>query len=533
MLVELGVKNLGVIAEARIPLQGGLVALTGETGAGKTMIVEALELLSGGRADPSRVRAGCDEAVVEGLFATGDEEHVLRRVVPAAGRSRSYVDGQLATAANLTELAAELIEIHGQHAQQALLRPSVQRDALDRYAGIDRTRLRELRDRVRDLEAELERTGGDERARQREMDLLRHQIDEIEALAPVPGEDEELEAEESLLADAVAHREAAAASLELLTGEGAAADLLAAAAGQLDGRAPLEPVAGRLAALSIELGDCASELRALAETIEPDEPRLEQVRARRNDLSTLRRKYGDTIEQVLEFAAESRARLAQLASLDQRRAELGALIEAARADLAAECRKVGDARRAAAPRLAAAIRELLAQLAMAAAEVEVAVEDTAALPGAGEDVEIRLASNPGAPPGPLQRVASGGELSRVMMALRLVLSGGPPTMVFDEVDAGIGGEAAVAVGRSLAALGADHQVLVVTHLPQVAAFAAAHVRVTKETGEDRTVATVEVLDDEGRVEELSRMLSGLPDSDTARQHAAELLATVTAEQEGR
>ncbi|HLU42114.1 MAG TPA: DNA repair protein RecN [Microthrixaceae bacterium] len=523
MLVELGVKNLGVIAEARIPLQGGLVALTGETGAGKTMIVEALELLSGGRADPSRVRAGCDEAVVEGLFATGDEEHVLRRVVPAAGRSRSYVDGQLATAANLTELAAELIEIHGQHAQQALLRPSVQRDALDRYAGIDRTRLRELRDRVRDLEAELERTGGDERARQREMDLLRHQIDEIEALAPVPGEDEELEAEESLLADAVAHREAAAASLELLTGEGAAADLLAAAAGQLDGRAPLEPVAGRLAALSIELGDCASELRALAETIEPDEPRLEQVRARRNDLSTLRRKYGDTIEQVLEFAAESRARLAQLASLDQRRAELGALIEAARADLAAECRKVGDARRAAAPRLAAAIRELLAQLAMAAAEVEVAVEDTAALPGAGEDVEIRLASNPGAPPGPLQRVASGGELSRVMMALRLVLSGGPPTMVFDEVDAGIGGEAAVAVGRSLAELGAERQVLVVTHLPQVAAFADHQLRVTKQVDGTVTVTTVEPLDESDRVVELSRMLSGSPGSSTAREHASELL----------
>lgn len=524
MLVELAVRNLGVIAEARIPLQGGLVALTGETGAGKTMVVEALDLLSGGRPDPTRVRAGCEEAVVEGLFAVGETEWVVRRVVPSSGRSRSYVNGDLATAANLAELAAGLIEIHGQHAQQALLRRSAQRDALDDYAGIDRSRLRELRDSVRGLELQLQELGGDERARERELDLLRHQIDEIDSAAPEPDEEELLEAEEDLLSDAVGHRDAAARAVELVGGDGAAVELLARAIDQLDGRTPFSPVTERFRTLSIELDDSLSELRDQAELIEPDTERLAHIRARRHDLATLRRKYGDTIHEVLEFARDARARLDELSSMDQRREHLAGEVERARGELAEECRRVGATRRRAAPRLAAAIQELLSELAMANAVVEIAVEDTDALPDAGEAVEIRLASNPGSAPGPLQRVASGGELSRVMMALRLVLSGGPPTMVFDEVDAGIGGEAALAVGRSLAALGDSRQVFVVTHLPQVAAFADHQLRVAKQVDGRVTVTTVETLADSERVVELSRMLSGSPESSTAREHASELLA---------
>lgn len=523
MLVELAVRNLGVIAEARIPVQGGLVALTGETGAGKTMVVEALSLLSGGRADPTRVRAGCDEAVVEGLFAVGDTEWVLRRVVPATGRSRSYVNGDLSTAANLAELAGSLIEIHGQHAQQALLRPAAQRDALDRFAGVDRSRLRELRDVRRSLLRKLDEAGGDERAREREIDLLRHQIGEIDAVAPEPDEERELEETEDLLAGAVGHRQAAERSLELVGGEGAAVDRLARACDELEAHAPFAGIAERLRALSIELDDSLSELRSLAEGIEPDTERLEQVRARRHELATLRRKYGETIPAVLEFAVEARARLEELSSLDQRREQLRAQLDEVASELDVECRRVGGLRRRAAPKLAAAIRELLVELAMANAQVELAVEDTEALPGAGEAVEIRLASNPGAAPGPLQRVASGGELSRVMMALRLVLSGGPPTMVFDEVDAGIGGEAALAVGRSLAALGEERQVFVVTHLPQVAAFADHQLRVAKQVDGTVTVTTVESLDDSDRVVELSRMLSGSPGSSTAQEHASELL----------
>ena len=523
MLVELAVRNLGVIAEARIPVRDGLVALTGETGAGKTMVVEALSLLSGGKADPARVRAGAEEAVVEGLFAVGDAEWVLRRVVPATGRSRSYVDGDLSTAANLGELAAGLIEIHGQHAQQALLRPAAQRDALDRFAGVDRTTLRELRDRRRELQRQLEEAGGDERAREREIDLLRHQIGEIEAVAPEPDEEESLEATEDLLADAVGHRDAAARSLDLVGGDGAAVDRLARACDQLEGRTPFEDVLERFRALSIELDDALSELRSCAETIEPDTERLEQVRARRHELATLRRKYGESLSAVLDFADTARARLEELSSLDERREQLRAQLDEVGAALAEECRRVGGLRRDAAPSLAASIRELLAELAMAGARVEVAVEDTEQLPGAGESVEIRLASNPGAEPGPLQRVASGGELSRVMMALRLVLSGGPPTMVFDEVDAGIGGEAALAVGRSLAALGAQRQVFVVTHLPQVAAFADHQLRVAKQVDGTVTVTTVEPLTESDRVVELSRMLSGSPGSSTAQEHASELL----------
>lgn len=524
MLVELAVRNLGVIAEARIPVSGGLVALTGETGAGKTMIVEALGLLSGGRADPSRVRAGCDEAVVEGLFADGDHETVLRRVVPAEGRSRSYVDGDLATVATLGEVAGQLIEIHGQHAQQALLRSSVQRDALDRFAGVSRDRLRELRDTVRDLDARLEAAGGDERAREREIDLLRHQVDEIEALAPEPDEEAALEAEEDLLADAVGHRDAAARALDLLDGDGAAVDRMARSAGHLEGRTHFEAVTERLRALAIELDDAASELRGLAESIEPDTQRLAAIRSRRHDLATLRRKYGEDLAAVLDFAARARQRLDQLSSLDEHRAALRAELEAVGAELAQECQVVGEQRRSAAPRLAEAIRKVLADLAMAAASVEIAVGDTDSLPGAGEAVEIRLAANPGSSPGPLQRVASGGELSRVMMALRLVLSGGPPTMVFDEVDAGVGGEAALAIGRCLAELGARRQVFVVTHLPQVAAHADHQLRVAKQVDGTVTVTTVEPLEESERVIELSRMLSGSPESTTAREHATELLA---------
>jgi DNA repair protein RecN (Recombination protein N) len=524
MLVELAVRNLGVIAEARIPLSGGLVALTGETGAGKTMVVEALSLLSGGRPDVTRVRAGADEAVVEGLFAVGDDEWVLRRVVPAAGRSRSYVNGELATAATLSQLAAELIEIHGQHAQQALLRPSAQRDSLDHFAGVDRSRLRELHDLVRQLERDLSAAGGDERSRAREIDLLTHQVSEIEALAPTPGEEEQLEAEEDLLTDAVGHREAAAHTIDLLDGEAGALDRLARARAHADGRNVFAVVATRLEALSIELNDCIGDLRHLAEGIEPDTERLDAVRERRHGLATLRRKYGQTIEEVLDFAEEARRRLEELTSVDERRERVAAELVTAQLSLEEECSRVGRLRRDAAPELARSIRSVLADLAMAGAEVEVAVADSDALPEAGESVEIRLASNPGAPPGPLQRVASGGELSRVMMALRLVLSGGPPTMVFDEVDAGVGGEAALAIGRSLASLGSGAQVLVVTHLPQVAAHADHQLRVAKQVDGTVTVTTVESLEEADRVVELSRMLSGSPGSSTAREHASELLA---------
>ena len=523
MLVELAVRNLGVIAEARIPVHQGLVALTGETGAGKTMVVEALQLLLGGRPDPGRVRPGADEAVVEGLFAVGETEWVLRRVVPAAGRSRSYLNGELATAAALAGIGDSLLEIHGQHAQQALLQARHQRDALGRFASIDASGLRDARRAVADLERRLGELGGDERARAREIDLLRYQLDEIDRAAPEPGEEEALAAEEDLLADAVAHREAAGLAMELLGGDRAATDAVARAVDALDGRSPFLDVADRLRGVTAELDDVVGELRAAAEGIEPDDERLDEVRERRHLLVELRRKYGDDLDEVLAHAEASRTRLEELTTVDASRAGIEAELATARAALAAESRRVGAARRAAAPRLAEQVAAVLADLALPGSRVEVAVADRDDRPDAGDEVELRLATNPGTEPSSLARVASGGELSRVMLALRLVLSGGPPTMVFDEVDAGIGGEAASAVGAALARLASACQVLVVTHLPQVAAAADHQLRVAKHADAAAAVTVVEPLDEATRVVELSRMLSGSPDSATARDHAEELL----------
>ncbi|MEO7430272.1 MAG: DNA repair protein RecN, partial [Acidimicrobiales bacterium] len=528
MLVELAVRDLGVIDDLHLVLGHGMTALTGETGAGKTLVVDAIELLVGGRAEPVMVRAGAVEAWVEGRFVLtppdgGEEtEVVLARAVPASGRSRAYVDGRLATIATLAEWGERLVDLHGQHAHQSLLSGAVQRGALDRFAGIDLEPLQAARARLRALDDQLAALGGDDRARAREIDLLRFQVEELATAAIAgPDEDERLDAEESLLADAAAHQVAAARAGAALTGEGGAADAVGEAIASLADRAPFADNEARLRSLAAELADLATEVRAAGEEIAEDPARLDAVRDRRQLLHELRRKYGQSLQEVLAFAEEAGARLSELEQHDRRAGELDAARAAAKRAISAAAAAVATARRAAAPRLAQAVQSHLVSLAMPRAKVAVAVEGD----DPGDDVAFLLAANPGTPPLPLTRVASGGELARTMLALRLVLTAGPPTLIFDEVDAGIGGEAAVAVGRSLAALAADHQVLVVTHLPQVAAFAHAHVRVSKETGEDHTVARIERLDDGGRVAELSRMLSGQPESRTARDHAEELLAT--------
>lgn len=534
MLVELAVRDLGVIEELRLVLGEGMTVVTGETGAGKTLVVDAIELLVGGKADPVLVRAGADEAWVEGRFLVPqpgpdeDEEVVLARAVPASGRSRAYVNGRLATVAALVEWGERLVDLHGQHAHQSLLSPSVQRAALDRFGGVDLADLSEARAQIRALDAQLAALGGDERMRAREIDLLRFQVDELAAAAIAgPDEDDQLDAEESILADAVAHQEAAAAAGAALTGDGGAADAVGQAIAAVAGRPPFAGHEARLRTVAAELADLATELREAGEAIADDPERLEQLRRRRQLLHELRRKYGETLREVLAFEQDASARLAELEQHDRRAAELDAARDAALGAQAAAAAQVAGARRRAAPELAAAVQEHLVRLAMPKARVEVAVAGA----DPADEVTLALAANPGSPPLPLAKVASGGELARTMLALRLVLTAGPPTLIFDEVDAGIGGEAAVAVGRSLAALGVSQQVLVVTHLPQVAAFADAHVRVSKRSDEDRTVATIEVLDDQARVEELSRMLSGQPESQTARDHASELLA-VAARQRG-
>ena len=521
MLIELSVRDLGVVEELRLELSAGLTAFTGETGAGKTLIVEAIGLLMGGRAEGIRVREGAAEAVVEGRFDDEGDEVVLRRVVPKSGRSRGYVNGDMATVATLAEWGNRLVDLHAQHGHQTLLGTAAQRRALDHTAGIDLTELHELRRRIATVTRELESLGGDAATRDREVELVRFQLDELEAAALIdPDEDGRLSAEEDALADVVGNRAGAAEAMAAVTEDGGAVDALGIATGALRGRTPFDGQRQRLEALLEELSDVGRELRTVRDQIVDNPARLDELRERRQLLHTLARKYGDgTHEGVFVARDHLVARLDELEHSATRAAEL---TEEKTTLVDAESRaaiRVGDARRSAAPVLGAAVQRELRKLALVHASLTVEVGD-----GAGEDVCFLLAANPGTQPLPLARVASGGELARTMLALRLVLPSLPPTVVFDEVDAGIGGEAAIAVGAALARVGSERQVLVVTHLAQVAAAATSHVGVSKVQSKSATSTSARVLDGEERVIELSRMLSGQPDSTVAQAHARELLA---------
>ena len=519
MLTELVVQDLGVIRHARLLFGPGLSALTGETGAGKTLLVEAIELLVGGRAEASLVRAGAAEVVVEGRFVDGEDELVLRRVVPAEGRSRADVNGRLATVAELSEHGRVLVDLHGQHTHQSLLSGPTQRASLDRFAAVDLAPLHEARQRIRSINEALAGLGGDARTRAREVDLLRYQVEELTAAAlDDAGEDERLDAEEDALAGVQDHREAAASAVAAL-GEDGARDAVAAATGALAGRAPFAAVQDRLLALSVELDDALAELRHAHDALDEDPERLAEVRVRRHLLHELRRKYGETLAEVIAYREEAELRLAELEAHDQRVAELEAERTAAERAEAVAAKVVGRARRSAAPELARAVQGHLNELAMPKARIEVAVSDDPE----GHDVTFLLAANPGEAPQPLARVASGGELARAMLAVRLVLTEAPDTLLFDEVDAGVGGEAALAVGRALARLGQRHQVLVVTHLAQVAAAAGHQLVVDKQESDGRSVAEARPVEGEARVVELARMLSGMSASGSARRHAEELL----------
>ncbi len=530
MLEELAVSDLGVISSLTIPLGGGMTALTGETGAGKTMIVEAIGLLLGARSDPDRVRTGATEAVVEGRFIVDDVEHVLRRVIPVEGRSRAYIDGRLATATELAELGTRCVEVHGQHSQQTLMGRAAQREALDRYGRVDLGAWGAARGTVEDLRAERAALGGDERARARELDLIAHQLQELDAAGlEDPGEDERLREDEELLGDALGHLEVLAAAGAAIHDDGAAVDLIRSAAALLARRPALAASASRLVGVAAELDDVAEELRALAAGIEDDPERLAEVQQRRALLSSLRRKYGETIADVISERETLRAEHTRLLHAEERALLLDAEMEAAARACEVEARAVGDARRGAASSLGDAVTRRLRPLGMSGAVVEVAVGGADEGDPAGEVVDFLIGADPEAQRRPLAKVASGGELSRTMLALHLALSAGPPTMIFDEVDAGIGGATATDVGRALRRLAADRQVIVVTHLPQVAAFADHQLAVTKSRRGGLTTSSVVVLDADSRVVELSRMMTGSPESGAARRHAEELLDAAGAE----
>ena len=538
MLTELRVTNLGVIEDVTVVLGAGMTALTGETGAGKTLLVDAISLLLGGPADADLVRPGAAEALVEGRFTNpAGEERILTRVVPATGRSRAYVDRSMASAANLADLAEQLVDLHGQHGHQALLAPAAQRALLDQFGSISIEAVAIARRKLRELEASRSTMGGDERARAREMDLLRYQIAELDAAnLESADEDERLSDEEETLAAASSLREAAQQLHAELTAEEGISERVDSLLHLASSGKALSTIHDRLAGIALELSDVANETRLAADSFEDDPVRLEWIGARRQLLRDLRRKYGETLVDVIAFRDQAHDRLVEVESQDQRAAVLDQEIDAAMADLAGKEADLLRRRLHAAPSLSEAVQARLRELAMPRARFVVEVGDQPP----GDSVVWLLGANPGEPVLPLSKVASGGELARTMLAARLAVGGGAApegdpdgsgpavpsaaTLIFDEVDAGVGGEAAVAVGRALAALSSQYQVLVVTHLPQVASFADRHLVVEKRADRDRTVASVRAVEAQDRVVELSRMLSGSPNSETARRHAEELLA---------
>jgi DNA repair protein RecN (Recombination protein N) len=632
MLEEVRISGLGVIDDAVLELSPGFNVVTGETGAGKTMVVSGLGLLFGGRADPSRVRPGAERASVEGRLRVDPDGEVARQVnnsggdldddgatlvllrsVSAEGRSRAYAGGRSVPVSLLTYLADDLVAVHGQADQQQLLKPGRQRAALDRFAGPKFARLLSDYQRVYQrhlkVRAELDELTSLARERAREAEDLRAGLTEIERLAPADGEDLELQAEADRLTNADTLHSAATTAHEALIGDpssGAfdasdALTLLGSARHALDGAAvhdqALGALATRLSEATYLISDVAAELASYADSIEADPGRLAVVQDRRAELTRLIRLYGAApvpqastgtsqpsttgenavpaprnapgsklaveatqesapeavpdaamlpvqaddepplppvpdLASVLAWAKGAAARLAELDNDDDKIASL----EAAEAELAAEVRDLGGQltalRQDAATTFETAVTTELAALAMPHARLSAVVSPLREYGSYGaDDVEIRLAAHTGAPPLPLHKGASGGELSRVMLGIEVVFAGADPvpTFVFDEVDAGVGGKAAVEIGRRLARLARLAQVIVVTHLPQVAAFADTHLVVEKANDGSVVSSGVTRLDDEGRIRELSRMLAGLEDSEFGRAHATELLAAAAAE----
>ncbi|MFH8572225.1 DNA repair protein RecN [Streptomyces sp. NPDC017993] len=568
------IQSLGVIDDAVVELSPGFTAVTGETGAGKTMVVTSLGLLLGGRADPALVRIGAKSAVVEGRIRTAEggpaavraEEAgaelddgvlLISRTVSAEGRSRAHVGGRSVPVGLLGELADDLVAVHGQTDQQGLLRPARQRQALDRYAGdavsVPLAAYVTAHRRLRAVAGELDELTTLARERTQEADLLRFGLEEIASVEPLPGEDTELAAEAERLGHAEALASAATAAHAALAGDLEdleavdATTLVAGAHRALDAvrshDRELSALADRLGEIGILLSDVAGELAGYADGLDADPLRLAAVEERRAALTQLTRKYGQDIAAVLAWSEESAARLAELEGDDDRIGELTSERDALRAELGELAQALTDARTASAKQFADAVTAELAELAMPHARVSVEIrqvevaEDADGIevggrivaygPAGADEVELLLAPHPGAPPRPIAKGASGGELSRVMLAVEVVFAGSDPvpTYLFDEVDAGVGGKAAVEVGRRLARLAKSAQVVVVTHLPQVAAFADRQLLVEKTNDGSVTRSGVTVLEGEERVRELSRMLAGQEDSETARAHAEELLET--------
>jgi DNA repair protein RecN (Recombination protein N) len=557
MLRELRIENLLLIERAELRLGDGLNAITGETGAGKTVLAHSLDLLMGGKAKAQIVRPGAPEAWVEGVFdlpeglleepefaelaerlPEGAEEVVLGRRVSRGGRTSAFVAGRAATAADLKLLGGRLLAFFGQHEHRRLTISSAQLEILDGFAGAEHLELRrEYREAYREasrLEAELAELREREGSRERDLDLYRYELSEIEAVAPVPEEREEISAQRERLRHAEGLREAAGAAHAGLAGaeeDGGAMAALAQAEAALQGAAGLDSsldgLSERVVALGVELGDVASELRDHAEAVEADPGSLLAIEERLEAIDRLERKHGGSVEAVLAHADRCREEIARLEGAEERSAEAQAALAAAEGRRAELGERLSAGRAAAAEPLQERVAAELEQLSMAGATLQVVLEPHPDGYGASgrETVELRVAPNPGIEAAPLRDAASGGELSRVMLALSgLGRGASAPTMVFDEIDAGIGGSTARVVGERLRALGRERQVVCITHLPQVASLADTHFRLEKAVAGEQARAAVERLEGEEVVAEIRRMLGGENSDQAATQHARELLA---------
>jgi DNA repair protein RecN (Recombination protein N) len=560
VIEEIRIRDLGVIDEAVLPLHPGLTVLTGETGAGKTMVVTALGLLLGGRGDAGLVRAGAERTVVEGVIrlaeghaalaraeeAGGDvaEGLVLVRTVQADGRSRAHVGGRAAPVGLLAELAEHLVAVHGQADQWRLRRLDEHRDVLDTFGGVDLAaalaHYRSIHDELTGAESELAALHAAAAERAREADTLRLGLDRIEALDPQPGEDDALRVESERLGHAEDLRTAAGAAHTALAGEDdvsagttAVLEALAGASTRLAAAAANDPVlaglAGRVDELRYLAADLAADLGSYLADVEVDPARLDRVERRRAALSELTRLYGPTVDDVLTWAREAASRVVDLEGTGERIDDLEARVADLSRARAVAAAGLTEQRQAAALALGERITGELTHLAMGSASVTVAVEDAGRYTADGRDVvEVRLAAGPGTPPRPLTKAASGGELSRVMLALEVATAAATtpvPTFVFDEVDSGVGGRAAVDVGSRLAALAQHAQVVVVTHLAQVAAHADRHLVVERSDDGHVTRSMVHEVLGEDRVAELARMLGG-SGTDAALEHARDLMVRI-------
>lgn len=552
MLAQLSIRNFALVDSLVLEFQRGFNVLTGETGAGKSILIDAISAALGERGSAEVVRTGADRATVEVVFEVGEyslpsvqewaEEGtiILAREITASGRSSFRINGRLCTAATLREVAGDLIDIHGQHDHQSLLSAERHVEFLDNWAGKDvltqRRRAQELYGELRTARRELTALATGERERARELDLFRFQIEEIDAASPIAGEEEHLQAERTRLSNAEKLFAGASAAREALAGaEQSAEELLLAASRELESVASLDdeaaPIRELLETAVASVQEASAGLRRYIEAIEFNPERLEEISDRLETYRSLKRKYGDTAEEILAYRERAAADLDALSHCEERREKLQAGIHRLDTELDECAAALYAARRAAAGRFEREIAGHLADLNMTGTTFEVQLNPPApaadawerGLPAILGRAEFLLSANPGEPARALARIVSGGEMSRVMLALKTAMAGSHPVaLIFDEIDVGVGGKTAEALGAKMARLGTSNQVLCITHLPQIACMAARHLQVRKTVSGERTLVEATALEGEARVGELARMLGGT--EATAAQHARELLS---------